>query len=355
MSAKFNSFHVMPCCNISQHQPPAFTPAVQEHAQRFSQYIGRGNPRGAAPTMGTLTSALHLETALWPSSGLLPRKYIPNDALGNSWKAMRVMGISQRFSSQQRQLIFQGLITNFPTRPSLITCYLAEYDDWLLSKIITLRDKGTNPLRRPILPNQNSKPSELASVGLSQKLINIFIKYEFCWQVAGMWNGNASFAYNPPQIANLSQFACGLHAPIDAILIQEIMKLPVGQHLMRIGLLDRPISPRIKQSSDGQSRPWTKLDCLRSYFGFQLVLRRIAIETWPSGCACNSDVIANCARWFEEKFPSEEVRGKSKDWLKIALETPDKVFKDTVGSLKTFHNRQRKTTRWKKISNRKLL
>ena len=319
----------MPCCHIPKPAQPVFPASLVPDAQCFSQYVGNGNPTGRAATTTILTSGLHLEMKLWPASGGLPlNKYIPNNARNNSWRAMQIRGCNNTFTPTEQNQLFNGLLAGLPI-PSSRVCCLGDYDGWLLDNVIGFRAAGLNPGRNPVAAVANgSTPTTLASVGLAQKPINVFVKYELCWQVAGQWLGGIFHPYAPLQIPDLPQFVCALHAPVDAILVEKLLALPVGQHLMRKGLLKSRIgSPLIQQSSDGSFRPWSKLDCLRTYYGLQLVLRRIAMATWPKGCACSASpdqAIKDCAEWFNEKYRTANIC-KGKDWIQAACDLGKEV------------------------------
>ena len=82
-------------------------------------------------------------------------------------------------------------------------------------------------------------------------------------------------------------------------------------------------------------RPWSKLDCLGTYYGFQLVLRRIAMSTWPKECGCFglSDAIQKCGDMFQEEFTKgQECQGT--DWIEIAKNIPDEIIDNTIEELK---------------------
>ena len=319
----------MPCCHIPTPARPVFPATLVPDAQCFSQYVGDGNPTGRAATTTILTSGLHLEMKLWPASGGLPlNKYIPNNARNNSWRAMQIRGCNNTFTPTEQNQLFNELLAGLPI-PSSRVCCLGDYDGWLLDNVIGFRAAGLQPGRNPVAAVANgSTPTTLASVGLAQKPINVFVKYELCWQVAGQWLRGIFHPYAPLQIPDLPQFVCALHAPVDAILVEKLLALPVGLHLKRQGLLkSRKGSPLIQQSSDGNFRPWSKLDCLRTYYGLQLMLRRIAMATWPKGCACSASpdqAIKDCADWFNEKYRTSNIC-KGKDWIQAACDLGKEV------------------------------
>jgi len=203
------------------------------------------------------------------------------------------------------------------------------FDSWLLNKIMELRKQGLDPARNPDSARSGLSVSALASVGRAQKLINIYLKYEFCWQIAGQFiNHNFVVPYRA-QIPALKDLICALHAPIDRILINEFLNLPVGNYLKSKGLLR---SGEIRQSMDGAFRPWSKLECLRTYYGFQLLFRRIAMATWPQGFDC-SNSLSVCAQMFDAEFADREGITPGFDWIRESLEIPMEVISKTIACL----------------------
>lgn len=320
-----------PCCHIPNAQNPNFPESLLPDASSFSQYVGGGNPQGDPVETNELTSALHLEMKLWAPNGLLPRRYRPNDAEANSWEAMRQRS-RNTFDAVERQAIFSRICLDSVKR----RCCLEDYDGWLLDAILNLRALGRqeNRIPTPILPvTGGPTPTTLASIGHGQKLINMFVKYELCWQVAGVWRDGSHAHYSNLRILNLRQFLCALHAPIDSIVLKAIKELPIGAWLRRDGLMNPQGS--LGQSSNGEFRPWSKLDCLRAYYGFQLMLRRVAMGTWPDGCACADsadDAIKKCGAWFNKKY-GDGKNFMAGDWIAAACALPDDVVRKTLKTI----------------------
>jgi hypothetical protein len=251
-----------------------------------------------------------------------------------------------RFNAAEKCTVFLGLCSSFPRRSG---CALVEYDQWILTQIKDLRRGGLRHaglLHRWMPPG---KPPELGTIGLAQKLINIYVKYQFCWQIAGQWQnipapGHFVFPYTPP--FNPQDFLCALHTPIDNVVIVSLVKkYSVGQYLKNKKLLRCYGNPPneqsyIRQSSDNRWRPWSKLDCLRTYYGFQLVLRRIAMRTWPKECGCFglSDAITKCGDMFQDEFAKgQECQGP--DWIEVAKNIPDEIITKTIEELKKRHEK----------------
>lgn len=331
----------MPCCHIPNPNNPTFPPSLQPDAERFARYVGGAplNQIGNLDPPTVLTSALHLEMKLWNPTRFA---WYVNDALRNSWGVMSnrttaPQGQYPRFAQTDQSYAFGRIMLP----DALFNCRFTQFDEWLLNQIDTLRTAGLGRAGIPIWrPNGRNKPPELGTRGLSQKLVNMSLKYELCWQVAGQWVDTRFLGYAQRRIANMYQFLCPLHAPIDRILLRAIVGLPLGEWLIKKKKLLRR-SGDLRQSSDGQFRSWSKLDCLRTYYGLQLMLRRIAMETWPKGCACDgsaSDAIKRCADWFEEAFGKCYSPNKvGPDWIKASCELPDEVIKQTLDEMRSMN------------------
>ena len=323
------------CCQIPI-PPPPFDHSLQVDAERFSRYVGGGAPLNQIQTSNALTSALHLEMKLWIPDGQLPEAYHINDAPYNSWSAMKTRttaraDVYRRFNNEEQPPIFYKLANSFPSRSG---CSLLTYDRWILGQIEGLRSHGLNQANlQEWHPVGGAMPPELGSIGLAQKLINIYIKYYFCWQIAGQFiDGHFEHVENYDAPFQLRKFLCALHAPIDRIVIEKVLCLPLGKYLSREAVLR---SGKIRQSSDGSWRPWSKLDCLRTYYGFQLAFRKIAMSTWPVSCACSGsaeNAIEECAKLFNEEFAAGPA-GTGPDWIKVALEIPAPVIEETIDAL----------------------
>jgi len=327
----------MPCCHI----PPPVPTSLVPDAERFSKYVG-GAPLavvGPAPASTHLTSGLHLEMKLWEATNYT---YQPNEAELNAWRVMsrRTTApdrIFPRHTEQQKNLIFSKIINFSPISKN---CNLSPFDECLLN-LITQLQHGALVMHgiggwAPV--PANPKPPELGTIGLAQKLINIYFKYEICWQLAGQWIGGGFIAYHP-SIPVLKNYLCALHAPIDRILLEEINNLPLGNYLRNNRLLRNGAN---LTQANGVPRPWSKLDCLRTYYGLQLILRRVAMNTWPQGCACNSldresaaasanRLTKECADWYNSKYGSgDEV---NVDWINIVNDIPQEIIDETLNKL----------------------
>jgi hypothetical protein len=264
--------------------PPtgAYAAQLLADCQTFSRYVADAGfvppTHAGAPA---LTSALHVEMHLWaPTSSYLPKKYKANAEELNTWRAMRQMLIVDTFSPVEIATVFASIRTTFPTLlPG--QCARSVFDAWHSNLINSLRANGlAKP--RAIGATVSSAPTTLATLGLAQKVVNIYLKYALCWEVAGRYQ-NAAFT-RISLIPNIRDFTCALHAPIDAILINKLRATKIGQEWIREGFLHRSMASILQ--ANGSWAPWTKLECPQAYMKFQEGFRLEAEKSWPKGCAC---------------------------------------------------------------------
>jgi hypothetical protein len=180
----------------------------------------------------------------------------------------------------------------------------------------------------------------LTSVGMAQKLMNLYIKYRLCWQIIGEYPALVPRVPAPPGALNPRAFLCALHAPIDNIMLAQFLKLSIGKYLLERKLLRVTPDGRteIFQSNPQPFVPWTKLDDLRSYYGLQLAFRRVAMKTWDLGCACKPipDSLRDCVTEFDKQYPPD--RGSDRDWLKEVLSINESVIQKTKEELLAWNN-----------------
>ena len=208
---------------------------------------------------------------------------------------------------------------------------MLEFDGWALGKISDLRLRGLKNAHLQERWDGNNKPPELGTVGLAQKLLNIIVKYELVWQVAGTMQHRGLQPYDMSNLPTLAGFVCALHAVIDSKFLKCIYSLPVGVWLKEKGFVKR--DGKLVQALDGSSKSWSQLDCLRTYYGLQLVLRRLVMQTWPLGCGCEKSGIeasAKCASWFDEAYGGQWGCGEGPDWLGVASKLPENVIKESL-------------------------
>ncbi|MEI6655721.1 MAG: hypothetical protein WCP45_13220, partial [Verrucomicrobiota bacterium] len=182
-----------------------------------------------------------------PATGALPKRYHPNCAEHNAWKAMQQMGIKGTFSPPEQTAIFNQIRSTFPSLPAN-QCAQSVFDGWLCGLATRLRATGLGQ-NGAMLPRATQKPTTLASFGLVQKLINIYLKYAFCWAVAGRYNQGAFESFS--LIPNITDFTCALHAPIDAILLGELRDTELGKKWIAERFFEKN---RNRLKADGQ---WT--------------------------------------------------------------------------------------------------
>jgi hypothetical protein len=335
----------MSCCQ----NPPfgRYYASLLADSQLFGRYVARGLPMPLPPLMREMTSALHVEMKLWRPTAPLPKRFIPNNVQVNAWRAMQQMGIRNLFNAPAEAHLWAHIHDTYGHSIRAYArsqCILLEFDKWILDAILFLRLHG---IGWPAAIGQNlaKKPTALATVGLAQKLLNIYVKYLFCWGWAGRFLVSPiPGAFTPAGPSNSSPLysllhsTCAPHAPIDRILIKRLQQLSLGKHMIKIGLL-HPHDQKLHEAAGG-FWPWSKLDCLRTYYGFQLILRRLAMHTWPPGCACNCfgpahgpiPMTKRCGDEFDIWFPNQVENG-GPDWIRSALEIPEEVFADTIDQI----------------------
>lgn len=253
----------IPCSRVSLSETRS---DLLADCETFSKYVaGAGfNPECAT---GEPVSALHAEMQFWsPANGHLPKRYQPNNAEHNAWKAMQQMGIVGTFTPIEQRNIFDEIRKTFPVLETA-QCAQSVFDSWLCDLASKLRNKGLSK-KGAMPPSVAQKPTTLASFGLVQKLVNIYLKYAFCWAVAGRYQNSAfePFAVIP----NITDFSCALHAPIDRILLTKLRNTELGRRWIDDGFLEKR-QDRLK--ADGKWVPWSKLDCWGAYIKFQQEIR----------------------------------------------------------------------------------
>jgi hypothetical protein len=163
---------------------------------------------------------------------------------------------------------------------------------------------------------------------MAQKVVNLFLKYQACWLSGGQWNPTMG-KFNPyPESAVVAPFLCALHSPIDSILLKRILHLPIGKWLVQEGLMD---SRGYLRQSNGAFTSWSNLNCLRTYFGFQWMLRCIAIRTWPNKCACPA--IGNQQPTLDGKecdLPPLSKNDQKWDWVRKVANLPPAACNNPV-------------------------
>jgi len=322
----------MPCCIVTNNVP-GVRAGLNRLADLFARFQGGGHLNPVAHHPEPLTSALHFEMCLWnhPEPLAVP-PFAIDDAFHNSWTAMSQMYAANTFTENEMTRIHEDII-KLPPKTVATSCILGAFDKWILNLILSLRSEGQNLTRNPVLP-QNPYPSALASVGRAQKLVNLYLKIELCWQISGFKYGCARPVLHRAMIPHLLSYLCALHAPLDRSLLQKIVSLPLGAWLIDKYLMGN--NGDLVQSSDNVARPWSKLDCLRTYYGLQLMLRRVAMASWPAGCACSGawgngrDTIGKICGEIDPKDGN-----KGPDWLAAVFQLPENVILETLKALQS--------------------
>ena len=267
----------MPCCHAGLAGP--FASQFTSDAQRFSAYVGGAASLPTGALGSELISALHVDLKLWqPARMPIGRPYRINDAFGNAWKAARPQRSRDPFKGHPADRAFiESLVLTLPPPPA--GCVLSVFDQWIQDTIKAIRGRSLN-LAGGAAPAQ---PYALSTIGMAQKILNLFLKYQACWHVGGRWDQATGQFVNHPASARVAPFLCALHSPIDSRLLKALLRTPIGQKLVNLGLMN---NQGYLRQVNGVFTSWSNLDCLRTYFWFQLMLRKIAMRTWPPGCAC---------------------------------------------------------------------
>jgi hypothetical protein len=260
-----------------------FAAQFKADAQRFSAYVG-GAPKLPLGAVGPeLVSALHVDLKLWqpgPNQVPLGHPYRINDAFGNAWKTARPQLSPNPFKGHPADRAFiDSVVLTLPPPPS--GCVLSVFDQWILGTIMAIRNRSL----KLVGGKAPAKPYALSTVGMAQKILNVYLKYQACWHMGGQWDQATGQFVNHPASARVAPFLCALHSPIDSRLLNALLGSPIGQKLVALGLMNKRGYLR---QANGVFTSWSNLDCLKTYFGFQMMLRKIAMRTWPPGCACQS-------------------------------------------------------------------
>lgn len=262
----------------------ALVDQVNADCQTFARYVAdAGFQRPSVATQPEFGSALHVEMNLWlpDKPHLNRRKYHPNDAEHNAWQAMQQCGISNRFSDTEISRIFALIRDTFP-KLQKDQCAITIFDNWHGQLLQTLRLCGLGQ-SNAIGTDLNKKPTTLATLGLVQKVVNVYLKYAICWSSVGRYQAGRFIPHN--LIPNILDFTCALHAPIDSILIKKLRQTPQGLAWINDGFLD--CNRAWLKQANGSFTPWSKLDCAETYQKFQDGLRSVTVIRSLRGSTCS--------------------------------------------------------------------
>ena len=275
-----------------------FARSQAEDAKDFSKYVA-GKHRPPPYQDGKyLTGPLHLEMKAGRASVEQPARYQANDVEGNVWRAMANRATVPQGQTgtdgEGKKEAFAQIRAALPTGEG---CQHQDFDKQLLSLILSLRDRGL-----AAFPQWAAKPPwrppELGTVGLAQRLVNHYYEYELSWALTQRPDN----ATGEPPAEDLTWFIPYLHAPIHVTFLRALDKLPIGQWLTQREFLRQS---KILDGHDAKYQPWWKLDCPRTYYGLQILFRRIAMSTWLPNIT--QDEIANMAdeslEMFNQAFP----------------------------------------------------
>lgn len=129
----------------------------------------------------------------------------------------------------------------------------------------------------------------------------MYYEYQLCWDLTK--RPEALKAKSPRE--DLRNWLPFLHAPLHVSFLGKLELLPLGLWLTQKEYLRKG---KIRDGLEDKFFTWWKMDSLRTYYGIQLMLRRMAMNTWPSEISekalQNDLVLAKDA--FEENFPGQE-------------------------------------------------
>ncbi len=300
-----------------------FAQSLLNDCRDYARHIaGKFRPRPATLT-NHLSSALHLEMKLSKPKAELPNRYLPNDLEYNTWKAMANrtthMPDDEKILKEAKDEIFHRIRN---VLPSTENCEAHDFDRKILTLLSELRDQGLT-----YFPNWASKPPwrppELGTIGLAQRLVNLYYEYELAWTLT--LRPASAEQEHPSQ--DLYALFPHLHATLHVAFIKALEPLPLGRWLtkkeyMRTG--------KFLNNSDGKYHSWWQTDCLRTYYGIQILLRRAAMTTWLPHIS-QDDITAmaqNAKEMYKETFPSK--RMYCLDWLELATDTSNEDLQNAI-------------------------
>lgn len=300
----------------------------------FARYVaGKFTP--APPRLTNhLSSALHVEMKLSKPKVELPNRYVPNDLEYNTWKAMANrtthMPDDENDLNEAQAEIFDRIRNALPSTDN---CDAHDFDRNLLFLLTKLRDQGLS-----YFPNWASKPPwrppELGTIGLAQRLVNLFYEYEQAWTLTI----RPATATQELPSQDLYALFPHLHATLHVAFIKALETLPIGRWLTKSGYMR---TGKFLNNSDGKFHSWWQTDCLRTYYGIQILLRRMAMSTWLPHIT-HDDITAmaqNAKAMFKENFPSN--RMYCLDWLELATDTSNEDLQNAIDrTLKTLRNEE---------------
>ena len=311
-----------------------FAQSMQYDAWEFTRFVaGKHRARPSRLTQ-YLASGLHLEMKLGRANIGLPSRYLPNNVEHNVWLAMSnrttLIPVAEKDLSGEKDNIFAQLRES----PSIPQGYEAQdYDLNHLKLLIDLKKKGL-----AYFPNWASKPPwrppELGTIGLCQRLANMFYEYEFCWDMTQ----RPAVVASPPPKEDLRNWLPFLHAPLHISFLGVLEKLPIGLWLIQKEYLRKE---KLRDTLEDKFVTWWKMDSLRTYYGIQLLFRRIAMNTWLPEITDKAieAVITKAKSAFEETF--SETRNKKHDWLDLAADFQNEELQLIISrTLKTISDQE---------------
>jgi hypothetical protein len=306
-------------------------------ASKFSAWGAGVWPLPLFPAIEGLTSALHVDLKLWAAAGGLPHGYVANGDQPNAWMVARPVMTPNPIPVATKAAIWHRVLASFPAASS--SCVILTYDVWILKEMRHIRAVARAVPGGHGLP----LPTMLATLGMAQMLLNVFVKYQLSWKVAGQYIGAVFVPYHGvPYHGSIdpTAFVCALHSPIDNVLLRRLLDLPLGEQLRHQGCLRRA-GPGVQlQQLDGTWVTWSRIECPTTYYGLQWALRRLAMRSWTTGCAAacwrngTGGIDPTARSILAECFPdAEEIAGEGPDWIDVAGNLPDNVLDQTLEAM----------------------
>jgi hypothetical protein len=193
----------------------------------------------------------------------LPKFYHTNDAAYNAYVAASPV----RLGTIERKPVWKASLPIVSMQPPIENgdSLMSAFDQWWTHNLNTLMAYAKSAV------STSGRINALSNVGTAQKFLNIFLKYHFCWNVSGIFpDGVKPYPW-------VKKFACAFHAPIDSILLKNILRYPAVQQLNRESM--RHFGwPWIEHGGYITDRScnkvtWTTLDCIDTYWDIQILLR----------------------------------------------------------------------------------
>lgn len=271
----------VPSVSPTQGISPALDEQVRQDCAWFAGYVGgrsQQEPVSGGMSVGAL-SALHADMRLWRPHGSAPYHlpqglYEANRALRNARTGAASHRVSQKMAKAQPRgahRVEETLLLHLPPppepRPDLPL--LPQYDAWVSHSLRSLQEAFE--------ANDGETLRIFGTLGTVQLFLNLFLKYQFAWLVAGRWEeDHFEPTALPANLYHLAAYPPALHAPVENVLLTQLR-----------GWMPRSVTAALGSGGTVLDRHdqwvhWSRLDDFSTYLGVQILLRRWASRTWPT-------------------------------------------------------------------------